>query len=187
MKKKPVRVNLGCGSNLQEGFINIDNYYLPDNPLFLKGDAKDLPLESNSVDYILCDQMLEHIPMMDVVQVLHEIRRVLKKGGKAIIMVPDFEDAVKGWLSYNHNANFNPYMYTWFSEPIYGNQMHDGEFHQTPMCAGYLHYTLNMAGLKNHQIVFHPRDGKVPTFPGMTPYPQNATLRNAQLSVEVVK
>ena len=185
-------VNLGCGSNLQTStsereWINIDNYYLPDNKDFLQGDACDIPLESNSVDYLLCDQMLEHIKMSDVPVVLYNIKRVLKKGGKAIIMVPDFEDAVQGWLGFNHNGAFNPMMYTWLSEPIYGNQNHEGEYHKTPMCAGYLHYVLNMVGLNDHNISFWPRNGAIPKFPGMNSYAQGATLRNAQLLVEVVK
>lgn len=180
-------VNAGCGSNIVKGWINIDNYYLPEEKDFVKGDVRQLPLESNSVDYILFDQVLEHMAMADVPQVLYEVRRVLKKGGRCVIIVPDFEGAVNDWLSFNHNGSFNPQVYHYYSEVIYGNQMHEGEFHKTPMCAGYLHYLLNMVGLPKHELTFWPRNGRIPNFPGVRPYKPEALLRNAQLVADIIK
>src|SRR5690349_21794127 len=113
MSKKLVQANIGCGTNLVEGWINVD-IHRPSNldpkfkGRFLEGNILALPLETESIDYILCDQVLEHLPMADIVPALYEIRRVLKKGSRAVIIVPDFEDAVKQWLSINHNAFFNP-------------------------------------------------------------------------------
>lgn len=187
-----ISVNLGCGANVVKStdevkWYNIDGADFPENPDFLKGDARNIPLESNSVDYLLCDQMLEHLPMADVLVVLYEIRRVLKVGGKAVIMVPDFEDAARAWLAFDHNAAFNPMMYRWLSDPLYGNQLHEGEYHKTPMCAGFLHYNLNIAGLTDHNISFWPRNGVIPDFPGMNVYEKGATLRNAQLLIETTK
>lgn len=188
-KAKTLKVNLGCGSHIEKGkeWLNIDNFYLPEVKNFLKGDAKEIPLESNSVDYLICDQMLEHIPMADVPIVLYEIRRVLKKGGRAVIIVPDFEDAVKAWLDAGHNSAFDPAKYKYFSEVVYGNQLHEGEFHKTPMCAGYLFFMLNMVGLKKHQIIFAPRNGLIPEYEGMRPYSKTAVLRNAQLIADITK
>jgi predicted SAM-dependent methyltransferase len=182
-----VFVNAGCGSNIVKGWINFDNYYLPDEKDFIKGDVREMPLESNSVDYILLDQVLEHMSMSDVPVVLYEIRRVLKKGGKCVIMVPDFEDAVKDWLAHDHNGAFNPQVYHYYSEVIYGNQLHEGEFHRTPMCAGYLHFLCNMVGLPKHTLTFHPKNGKIPDYPGVRPYRPDAILRNAQLICEIIK
>jgi predicted SAM-dependent methyltransferase len=188
MKKKPVNVNLGCGNHIMPGWLNIDNYYVPDNKDFLKADARDLPLESNSVDYIICDQVLEHMAMSDVPIVLYNIKRVLKVGGTCVIIVPDFEDAVNQWLESRPNLGFNPMTYKWFSEVIYGNQEHEGEFHKTPMCAGYLNYVLHMVGLPKHEIVFHAKFTPIPKdVPGMRPYPEGAILRNAQLIAYITK
>lgn len=169
-------------------WINVDNYELSGDKSFVKADiVKDIPLENNSVDYIIMDQVLEHIAMADVPLVLYNIRRILKIGGKCIIMVPDFEDAVNQWFRANHNKAFDPMQYKWLSEVIYGNQAHEGEFHKTPMCAGYLHYTLNMVGFPKHTISFWPANGVVPSFPGIRPYPKEARLRNAQLACEITK
>lgn len=183
------KLNLGSGNHIieEEGWINMDKFVITDSPYFKEGSILDIPLESNSVDYILCDQVLEHLRMADVPIALFNIRRVLKEGGKATIVVPDFEDAVKQWLSADHNGAFNPLTYQYYSEVIYGNQNHDGEYHKTPMCAGYLHAVLNMVGLNNHEIVFYPAFGKIPDLEGGRPYPEKATLRNAQLLVNITK
>ena len=98
---RPVNVNLGCGTHLIPDWVNIDNSIGFDSPYFLAGDAREIPLLSDTVDYLLCDNVLEHIPMSDIPVVLFEIRRVLKKGGRAIIIVPDFKNAVESWLKAN--------------------------------------------------------------------------------------
>lgn len=188
-KSKPVNVNLGCGTNVVKDFVNIDNFELSqkENKDFIQADIRKIPLEADSVDYIVCDQVLEHLAMADVPVVMYEIRRVLKKGGRCVILVPDFEEAAKMWMGANLNAAFDPLKYHWFSEVIYGNQAHEGEFHKTPMCAGYLHYISNMVGLPKHTISYWPSFGKIPRFPGMRPYNEKATLRNAQLLLDITK
>jgi predicted SAM-dependent methyltransferase len=184
-----VFVNLGCGSHICEGeeWVNIDNFLLTDVPNFVKGDVRKIPLETASVDYLLCDQVLEHIEMADVPLVLYEIRRVLKPGAKCAIMVPDFEGTVKQWLGYNHNGAFDPLVYKYLSEPVYGLQAHEGEFHKTPMCAGYLHFLLNMVGLTKHTISYWPENGEIPQREGMRPIAKGAVLRNPQLLCDIIR
>ncbi|MGA2508223.1 MAG: methyltransferase domain-containing protein [Chitinispirillaceae bacterium] len=49
-------------------------------------DLTDIPLNDNSIDIIVCNGVLEHIP--DDRKAMHELCRVLKPGGWAIINVP---------------------------------------------------------------------------------------------------
>lgn len=191
--KKKIKINLGCGSHIIEGdeWVNVDNYLLfngEPRKHFVQADIiKPLPFETNSVDYIICDQVLEHIPMKDIPGVLYEIRRVLKEKGTATIIVPDFKGAVEQWLKIDHNQNFDPTVYTWLSEVVYGNQTHQGEFHKTAMSAGYLNYVLNMVGLVNHKLILYPAFGTIPNYEGVRPYEKNAVCRNAQLVAEIIK
>ncbi len=49
--------------------------------------TKGIPLENNSVDYILCEEGIEHIS--DQVRVFQEFNRVLKKDGELLITTPN--------------------------------------------------------------------------------------------------
>lgn len=54
----------------------------------VKMDIHEIPFEDNSLDIIFCNHVLEHVD--DDIQALNEIKRVLKKGGWAILQVPFF-------------------------------------------------------------------------------------------------
>jgi len=52
----------------------------------ISGDVFNLPLPSNSFDFILLSEVLEHLN--DPLMALKEIQRLLKKGGSFIVSVP---------------------------------------------------------------------------------------------------
>lgn len=52
----------------------------------VKADICNLPFENDSFDYIFCNHVLEHIP--DDTKAMQELFRVLKKGGMAILQIP---------------------------------------------------------------------------------------------------
>lgn len=52
----------------------------------VKADICNLPFEDNSFDFILCNHVLEHIP--DDTKAMKELYRILKKGGTAILQIP---------------------------------------------------------------------------------------------------
>jgi len=54
----------------------------------LVGDLEKIPLVSESIDYVLIWHVLEHIPNDH--SVIHEIHRVLRNGGSAVVSVPIF-------------------------------------------------------------------------------------------------
>lgn len=49
-------------------------------------DLSDLTIESDSVDLLVCNHVIEHVP--DVAKALSEIYRVLAPGGAAVLQVP---------------------------------------------------------------------------------------------------
>jgi SAM-dependent methyltransferase len=57
------------------------------NVRFLQGDAHGLPLRDGCVDVAYCRYLLEHVA--DPLQVLREMRRVLKSRGKAVVQEND--------------------------------------------------------------------------------------------------
>lgn len=57
------------------------------NRLFLIGDASKIPFESNYFDAVMCVGVLEHVP--DSQAVCRELYRILKEGGRCVIVVPN--------------------------------------------------------------------------------------------------
>lgn len=93
-------VELGSGSGslmpfLKENFktvfgMDINQHILRSNENktgLVAGDLQDLPLASNSVDEVVSLHTFEHSPELNVA--LHEVNRILKLGGEAIIIVPN--------------------------------------------------------------------------------------------------
>lgn len=53
----------------------------------LKGELRDLDLPDTSYDRIICSEVIEHV--VDPVELLEQIRRLLRPGGRAIITFPN--------------------------------------------------------------------------------------------------
>jgi SAM-dependent methyltransferase len=88
--KTGLKLNLGCGDHIEEGYINID--IAADCDLKLDLEKAKLPFENESVDEIYAGQIMEHIN--NFIPLMNECHRVLKSGsgihgtGKLIIEVP---------------------------------------------------------------------------------------------------
>jgi predicted SAM-dependent methyltransferase len=83
-------LNVGCGGNLCENFINLDYQWAPN--LDLCWDiTKGIPLRDNSLQGIFTEHCLEHIPFEDTRNVLVDFKRLLRPGGVLRIIVPDAE------------------------------------------------------------------------------------------------
>jgi len=97
-----MKLNLCCGDDVREGYINIDVRKTRPN-VFVLDLEKDLlkPFPDNSVDEIIARDCIEHISWRRVEDLLRDIHRVLKCGGKFYMQVPDLEAIAK-------KAIFNP-------------------------------------------------------------------------------
>ena len=90
------RLNWGCGGWVPPGWINADRKGEPGVNLVC--DIRDgLPIESNSLDYAVSIHALPEVPFDDVIPVLLELHRVLKKGGTLRLGLPDL---AKGFRAY---------------------------------------------------------------------------------------
>lgn len=83
-----MKLNLGCGDNLLEGYTNVDLY---DEKADVRADITELPFSNDSADRIVAYQVIEHLPYNKTQQFFEEIYRVLKSAGEAIIETPDIE------------------------------------------------------------------------------------------------
>ena len=88
---QPVRLHLGCGSRIFDGYINVDGEYMRGNPdVTIHDITQPFPLPAESVDEILTVHVLEHITRGRVVAMLREWHRILRPGGFAAVEWPDF-------------------------------------------------------------------------------------------------
>jgi len=82
------KLNLGCGSDIRKGWINLDSTALAGVDVVHDIEKLPLPFSNEEFDEILAQDVLEH--MTDYVPVLHDLHRILKKGGTLTIRVPHF-------------------------------------------------------------------------------------------------
>ena len=91
---EPVRLHLGCGKRKLKGYIHVDHGKFPH--LDYNQDIRFLPMfKDNSVDLIYASHVLEYFDRVEVLAVLKEWKRVLKKGGILRLAVPDYEALIK--------------------------------------------------------------------------------------------
>lgn len=89
-----IRLNLGGRNRPIPGFKLVDLFDGPE--VDVRTDCSDLKMfEDDSVSEIYASHILEHWPHVKTADVLKEWRRVLKRGAKCYISVPDFDAAVK--------------------------------------------------------------------------------------------
>lgn len=124
---EPLRLNLGCGKNKIEGYVNIDVEEACEPDLvhdFLKAP---LPYEDNSVDEILLFHTIEHINKRLHIVLLMEFWRVLRPNGTIIISFPEFSRCIDNWKT-NKSG-----MREFWEATIFGRQLYPSDFHVCAM------------------------------------------------------
>ena len=81
------RLNIGCGRDVKEGWVNLDRVNLPGTDVVLDIERETFPFDDNEFDEILCKDVLEHV---EYISVLAELYRILRVGGLLRIRVPHF-------------------------------------------------------------------------------------------------
>lgn len=81
------RLNLGCGTDIRPGFVNVDSAALPG--VDVVHDLRELPLPFADTSFreVVCQDVLEHL---DYAPLLGEIHRVLRPGGRVVVRSPHF-------------------------------------------------------------------------------------------------
>lgn len=92
--EKEIKLHLGSGKRYLEGYLHID---IADfEHIDIKTSINNLSMiEKNSVDEIYASHVLEYFDREEVLVVLEEWKRVLKKGGTLRLAVPNFTNLIK--------------------------------------------------------------------------------------------
>lgn len=84
-----MKLNLGCGSKIMEGYRNFDLYPVNDMVEFLDLNKLPLPFADNSIDEIVLCHVLEHLSC-NPFNFISECRRILKPGGVLNVTLPGY-------------------------------------------------------------------------------------------------
>lgn len=80
-------LNVGCGRDRREGFLNLDISQLPEVDVVASLAEERLPFPDNTFALALCRDVLEHV---EIVPALRELHRVLAPGGAVVISAVHF-------------------------------------------------------------------------------------------------
>ena len=159
-----MKLNLGCGDNLVEGFLNIDKF---DDAADMKMDMADVDFDDESVDEIVIYQALEHVPWHQTDKILTNCFRMLRKGGKLTVEVPDIGYVAQKICEEGISQKWHDNIYGGYHRPWDRLRYKDAEFHQ-----GSIHYqgfdwtklrnALLFAGFED--VVKNPMEKKHPDY-----------------------
>lgn len=115
----PYRLNVGCGRNIREDWINLDAASLPGVDLVCDLErvrVQPLPLPENSVEEFLVSHVIEHL--RDTLGLMEELWRLAAPGALATVRVPHgaSDDA---WEDPTHLRPYFPSSFGYFSQPLF--------------------------------------------------------------------
>ena len=97
-KKEGIRLHMGCGSNVLDGWYNTD-IFPTDERVRFQDATQPFSFEDESFGFIFSEHMFEHIPFLCGVNMLKECYRVLKPGGVFRLSLPTLDFLIKLWIA----------------------------------------------------------------------------------------
>jgi predicted SAM-dependent methyltransferase len=114
------------------------------------GDIRDLTQFSDgSVEQVYASHVLEHVGQMDMQPTVNGVYRVLRKGGKFMVSVPDLDTLCHTFISPVADANMKWHV----MNMIFGGQVDASDFHYIGLNFQFLHGFLFEAGFSVIQKV----------------------------------
>ncbi len=151
-----MKLHLGCGSNILDGYVNIDKF-IKSNGVF-NLDILELPYPDSSVDELLAEHVIEHLTFSEEKVFFSQALRLLKVGGVLKVEVPDMEWVFREFLNqedlfkdfykvgaldhYFGNGIMPNNRWGILTTHIWGNQNGEGQFHKN----GYTEKKLQSIG-----------------------------------------
>jgi SAM-dependent methyltransferase len=120
----PTKVNLGSGSKRIPGFTNLDRMDIEGVDIVHDLDVLPLPFADNSIQEILCQDILEHV---EYIPLLKEIHRILAPGGSVRIRVPHYTSR-NNYTDPTHKKRFSISTFDYFSQGTYVYERRQGQF-----------------------------------------------------------
>jgi len=154
--KLAIRLNLGCGNKILDGYLNCDyedNY--SDNKPDVPCDIRELPFDNDFADEILAVHVLEHFYVWEVEDVLNEWIRVLKPGGKLVIEVPCLDKIINHFIKFDGAPPVNLAMWGLYGDPSYQDARMTHRWCYSEKQLEALLKQVNLTEIKSEKPQFH--------------------------------
>ena len=112
MKAIIKRLNLGCGTQIKNGYINLDKEKLNGVDIVHNLDKYPWPFPSNYFDEVYGQDVIEHVK--DLFKAMQEIHRICKNGAIVRLIVPYWHSSAAFYP--HHNYFFNVDSLKFFTE-----------------------------------------------------------------------
>lgn len=109
----PVRLELACGQNKEEGWIGVDVAPTEQADVVWDLEVHPWPFEDNSVDEARCSHYVEHVH--DLIGFMNELHRILKPGAQATIITP-YYTSVRAFQDPTHVRFMSEQSYLYFNQ-----------------------------------------------------------------------
>jgi len=133
METKIKKLNIGCGEEHKEGYINLDWQSLTKPDVEHDLNKLPYPFNDNSFDLVEAFHVLEHLDKP--FNVMKELHRILKPGGELIIKVPHFS---RGFTHAEHAHGFDVTFPLYFNKNFTKSGFFGVEFELTEMKLNWL-------------------------------------------------
>lgn len=119
------KLNLGCGKDIKQGWVNLDIAKLPGVDIVHDINKLPFPFRNEEFDYILCNDILEHV---EYIPIMKELHRIIKTNGILEIRVPHFSSR-SNFMDPTHKKLFSFMLFNFFVTDSTHNREYYFDFH----------------------------------------------------------
>ncbi len=139
-----LRLNLACGTDVRDGFVNLDavkQWPRSPRPCDVLWDARkdEIPFAANSADEIVAGYLFLHVGPQHHERLAADIFRVLKPGGRLEVGEVDMVETLNRWLANPGERSLGWLIWGEQGDDVPGNEAFE-EFDKH--CWGYTEETL---------------------------------------------
>lgn len=158
-----MKLNLGCGPDIKEGYLNIDTCPLDER--VAQQDIRNLEFPNNSVDEIYAKDIIEHMSFTDFNIAVSNWSRICKSGAKVFIQTVCWDSIIKAYLANVWDLETVIYMLFAGKNWVDGQERAE-DFHKSVYSYELLNKVLSENGFKiekveldriDHSLLYAPR------------------------------
>lgn len=112
-KKIKDKLNLGCGKDIKDEYLNVDRADLPGVDVVMDLEKFPYPFKDNTFKEVICNHVLEHLS--NLCKTMEELCRICKDGALIKVRVPYFSNP-QHHNDPTHKRKFTYYTFDYFTE-----------------------------------------------------------------------